>query len=50
MSDHEEQVTPESGEMSPQDRNQTIKPKKTTEGGSGQMTTADRNQTIKPAN
>ncbi|MGP3990607.1 hypothetical protein [Streptomyces sp. 3N207] len=50
MSDHEEKVTPESGEMSTKDRNQTIKRKKTTEGGSGQMSTTDRNQTIKPTN
>ncbi|MBO8194747.1 hypothetical protein ITI46_24275 [Streptomyces oryzae] len=49
MSDHEEKVTPESGDMTTQERNQTIKPKakKTT---SGEMSTQERNQTIRPAN
>ncbi|UNS97536.1 hypothetical protein MMF93_14320 [Streptomyces tubbatahanensis] len=48
MSDHEEKVTPESGEVTTKDRNQTIKPP-AANGSSGEMGTNDRNQTINPA-
>jgi len=52
MSDHEEKVTPESGEMTTKDRNNTIKPKGTKENTSeaGTVSTQDRNNTIRPAN
>ncbi|WP_173870812.1 hypothetical protein SALCHL_002835 [Streptomyces albus subsp. chlorinus] len=49
MSDHEEKVTPESGEMTTKDRNNTIKPAGAKENG-GEVTTQDRNNTILPAN
>ncbi|MEU5835367.1 hypothetical protein ABZ820_17060 [Streptomyces diacarni] len=49
MSDHEEKVTPESGEVTTKERNQTIKPP-AADSASGEMTTNERNQTINPAN
>jgi hypothetical protein len=52
MSDHEEKATPESGEVTTKDRNNTIKPKRAKEGTgeSGTVSTQDRNNTIRPAN
>ncbi|UNZ18783.1 hypothetical protein [Streptomyces sp. 891-h] len=53
MSDHEEKVTPESGEVTTKDRNNTIKPKKSSKDQSseaGTFSTQDRNNTIRPAN
>lgn len=49
MSDHEEKVTPESGEITTKDRNQTIKPKAAKEAA-GEVGTDDRNQTSQPLN
>ena len=49
MSDHEEKVTPESGEIRTKERNQTIKPKVIKEAAA-ELGTDERNQTSQPAN
>ncbi|MBO8186546.1 hypothetical protein [Streptomyces spirodelae] len=47
MSDHEEKAPPQSGDITTQERNNTIKPG--AKKKNGELSTEERNNTIRPA-